>query len=66
LKSAAPTMGTLILERPASPGHVWIDGERLAGESTTVACGRHEIRVGVHGRAHAIDVPCGGDVRVAR
>lgn len=66
LKSAAPTMGTLILDHPASPGHVWIDGERLTGEYPTVACGKHEIRVGLHGHPHPIDVPCGGDLHVSR
>lgn len=65
LKNAA-TMGTLVLEHPAIAGHVWLDGERLTGESLTVACGRHEIRVAPHGRAHPIDVPCGGNVRVSR
>lgn len=66
LKSPAPTMGTLILEHPAAAGHVWFDGERLTAEHAAVACGKHEIRVGPHGRAHSIDVPCGGDVHVSR
>ncbi|HXX65855.1 MAG TPA: hypothetical protein VEK07_01660 [Polyangiaceae bacterium] len=62
----AATMGLLILERPAAPGHVWLDGDRLTAESTTISCGRHEIRVAPHGRAHPIDVPCGGNLRVSR
>lgn len=66
LKSAAPTMGTLILEHPAAPGHAWLDGERLTAEHATVACGKHEIRIGLRGRTHSIDVPCGGDVHVSR
>jgi hypothetical protein len=66
MKSAAPTMGTLTLEHPAAPGHVWFDGERLTAEHATVACGKHEVRVGLHGHAHSIDVPCGGDIHVSR
>jgi len=64
LKNAA-TMGMLVLEHPAAPGHVWLDGDRVTAESATIACGKHEIRVGPHGRAHPIDVPCGGSVRVS-
>lgn len=64
--TSVATMGKLLLERPASPGHVWLDGERLTQETATVACGKHEIRIGLHGRTRSIDVPCGGDLHVSR
>jgi hypothetical protein len=58
--------GTLDLQRPAVAGHVWLDGQKLAAGSATVPCGKHQIKVGARGRAHTIDVPCGGEVRVSR
>jgi hypothetical protein len=60
------TTGTVRLERSALVGHVWLDGEKLKTASPVVACGKHEIRVGVHGHGHVIDVPCGGEVAVSR
>ena len=54
------------LRWPAVPGHVWLDGEKMTAAWETVSCGKHEVRVGAHGRAHAIDVPCNDEVRVSR
>ncbi len=57
--------GTIRLDAPARPGHVWMDGKKIAGTSLVVSCGTHQIKVG-YGRKHSIDVPCGGEIRVAR
>jgi cytoskeletal protein RodZ len=58
--------GTLRLQRPAVPGAVWVDGTRLRASSAVIQCGKHEVKVGARGKVHTIDVPCGGEVRVAR
>ncbi len=62
---AEPQSGTVTLQRPAVMGHVWLDGQKLNANSATISCGKHQIKVGAHGRAHAVDVPCGGEVRVS-
>lgn len=63
--AAAANTGTLVLTKKAHPGSVWLDGVKITDTSTSVACGKHEIRVkGWH--KHEIRVPCGGEVRVAR
>jgi len=62
--AGTPTVGTLRIHAPAVPGHVWVDGEKINDASSAVACGKHEVRVGPKGRAHTVDVPCGGEVRV--
>jgi hypothetical protein len=62
---AAPSTGTVRLDRPAVAGHVWLDGKKLSSPSAMISCGTHQIKVG-HGRTHSIDVPCGGEVGVAR
>jgi hypothetical protein len=61
----APSTGTVRLDRPATAGHVWLDGKKLSAPSATVSCGTHQIRVG-RGRVHSVDVPCGGEVGVSR
>lgn len=61
----APSTGTLHLQRPAVPGKVWLDGQKLSAATATVACGDHQLKVG-HGKAHAINIPCGGDLKIAR
>ena len=62
----AKTKGTIRLDKPASPGHVWLDGKKLSKVENLVACGKHQIKVGAHAHAHAVDVPCGGEVHVSR
>jgi hypothetical protein len=59
-------VGKVRLRWPAIPGHVWLDGEKMIAAWETVSCGKHEIRVGAHGHAHPIDVPCNDEVRVSR
>jgi hypothetical protein len=61
----APQTGTLHLLRPATPGKVWLDGQKITTAAATVACGDHQLKVG-HAKARAINIPCGGDVKVAK
>jgi len=61
----APTTGTVHLQKPAVPGHVWIDGKTASQAELTVACGRHKVKVG-WGRSHTVDVPCGGELKVTK
>jgi hypothetical protein len=61
-----PQTGTLRLQHPATAGKVWLDGQKIAAASATVTCGSHQVKVGAHGKAHAIDVPCGGELRLTR
>jgi hypothetical protein len=61
-----PQTGTLRLQRPAAAGKVWLDGQKIATAAATVSCGPHQLKIGAHGKAHAIDVPCGGELKVSR
>jgi hypothetical protein len=61
----APQTGTLHLQRPAAPGKVWLDGQKITAATATVACGDHQLKVG-RGKAHSINIPCGGDLKVSR
>jgi hypothetical protein len=61
-----PSTGMIRLARPAAPGHVWVDGQKLASPSALVGCGPHQIKVGPHGKTRSVDVPCGGEVRLTR
>jgi hypothetical protein len=60
-----PQTGTLRLLHPAVPGKVWLDGQKIVAASATVACGDHQIKIG-HAKAHTVNIPCGGDVKVAK
>jgi hypothetical protein len=57
--------GSVRLDGPAKPGHVWIDGQKLSSSSAIVSCGTHQVKVSRH-KAHSIEVPCGGDVAVSK
>ena len=57
--------GTVRLDRPARPGHVWLDGKKLSSTSALVSCGTHQIKVG-RGRTHSVDVPCGSEIAVSK
>jgi hypothetical protein len=61
-----PQTGTLRLQRPATAGKVWLDGQKITTASATVACGSHQVKLGAHGKPHAIDVPCGGELRLSK
>ncbi len=56
---AAP-VGTVI--GPA--GRVYLDGTKLKGTSAIVPCGAHSIRVAPSKKAHQLDVPCGGELKL--
>ncbi len=60
-----PVTGTLRVQRPATPGRVWLDGRKLTSGSALVSCGAHQLRVG-RGRARSVQVPCGGELVVSR
>ncbi len=61
-----PTTGTLRFQRPAVPGSVWIDGTRVLAPTAVITCGKHQVKIGARGKAHSVDVPCGGELRIAR
>jgi|HubBroStandDraft_6_1064221.scaffolds.fasta_scaffold669066_1 hypothetical protein len=63
--AAAPTNGSIRLDRGLAARSVSLDGKPLRSATTTVACGRHDIKIG-RGQTHPIDVPCGGELRVSR
>jgi hypothetical protein len=62
---SAPMTGSLHLERNLTPRWVLLDGKKLTSRTEVVACGPHQIKVGPN-RAHPIDIPCGGELSVAR
>jgi hypothetical protein len=55
--------GTIRLMRPAVPGKVWLDGQKIAAASATVKCGAHQLKIG-HGKVHSVDIPCGGELKI--
>jgi hypothetical protein len=61
-----PTKGTVRLDRASLAGRVWVDGKRLTSTAAVVTCGPHQIKVGAGTRARSLDVPCGGELVVAR
>jgi hypothetical protein len=58
-----------ILTSDAAPGRrVYVDGH-VVGQTPRpilVKCGAASVKVGSSGRAHSIDVPCGGEIRVGK
>jgi hypothetical protein len=62
------TTGRLLTDALEKGHRIFVDG-RFAGEGgapLVVRCGRHDVRVGSAGRLRSVDVPCGGDLSVAR
>jgi serine/threonine-protein kinase len=62
--STTDTHGTINLPSSAAGHRVFVDG-RVASDGAKpidVACGHHSVRVGSHGKAQSIDVPCGGAI----
>jgi hypothetical protein len=43
---------------------VRLDGNKLTTPTAVVTCGQHQVKVGARGKAHAIDVPCGGELHL--
>ena len=62
---SAPTKGTLRIDANLKPRSVLLDGRKLTARSEVVTCGAHQLKVG-RAHARAIDVPCGGELRVSR
>jgi hypothetical protein len=58
--ASTSTVGTLI--GPA--GRVYIDGKKLQGSSAIVPCGSHKIRIAPSLKTTAMDVPCGGELKL--
>lgn len=62
------TMGRIVT-RSAELGHrVYIDGRvaGTSGDSFSVTCGRHDVRIGTNARSRYVDVACGASVDIAR
>jgi hypothetical protein len=61
-----PASGTL---RITLKGHrIYVDGRYVGDGAQTreVTCGVHTLRIGAKGRKKTIDVPCGGEVVIAK
>jgi hypothetical protein len=65
LPDASSSTGTVRLARGVSPNRVLFDGKKLSSSSAVVSCGTHQVKVG-RGRAHSVDVPCGGAIDVTK
>ena len=63
--TADGTSGTVRLARGLSPSRVLFDGKKLSSATALVSCGTHQVRVN-RGRAHSVDVPCGGAIDVSK
>ena len=63
-----PRTGRLVTKERDAGHRVFVDGVGvgIAGPPLLVPCGRHDVRVGTWGRSRTVDVPCGGQVEVAR
>lgn len=61
-------MGLLTFAPSARRHRVYLDGRLLQSgvQPTRVTCGAHRVRIGSHGRTQRVEVPCGGDVEVAK
>lgn len=61
-------MGLLTFAPSARRHRVYLDGRLLqsGAQPTRVPCGAHRVRIGSHGRTQRVEVPCGGDVEVAK
>ena len=62
------TTGRLLTDASEKGHRIFVDGRFAGGGGAplVVRCGRHDVRVGSAGRLRKIDVPCGGDLSVAR
>jgi hypothetical protein len=70
--AAAPAKkayGKLTIRGDARAKNVYMDGKRLLGAGTrtfAVICGAHSIAVGTKDGAHDVDVPCNGELVIAK
>ncbi len=62
----AATFGTLITPSLADSHRVYLDGRIVgaSGQSFSVACGPHFVRIGSAGRMQRVLVPCGGEIEI--
>ncbi len=61
----APTTGTVVFDRPAVPGKVWIDGKRITTQSVDIPCGNHKIKIG-SGKTKPVMLTCGAELHLTR
>lgn len=61
----APTTGTVVFDRPATPGKVWIDGKRITTQSVDIPCGTHKIKIG-SGKTKPVILTCGAELHLSR
>jgi len=56
------TTGTLRIDKRFAGHRIFFDGKVLGeGESFTVPCGKHTVKVGSRGKPQKLDIPCGGE-----
>jgi len=62
----AATSGTLITPSLADSHRVYLDGRIVgaSGQSFSVACGPHSVRIGSAGQLQRVLVPCGGEIEI--
>jgi hypothetical protein len=61
----APTTGTVVFDKPAAPGKVWIDGKKITSRSVDIPCGTHKIKIG-YGKTKSITLTCGAELHLTR
>jgi hypothetical protein len=61
----APTTGTVVFDRPATPGKVWIDGKKITSRSVDIPCGTHKIKIG-WGKTKSVTLTCGAELHLTR
>ncbi|MGZ3417411.1 MAG: hypothetical protein ACXWUG_14410 [Polyangiales bacterium] len=63
----APTTGTIITPQWAKGRRVWIDGKPITGHAPKIeaVCGKHQVKIGAYSKTHKVDIPCGGEIKVA-
>ncbi|MGH7434120.1 MAG: hypothetical protein ACRENE_00430 [Polyangiaceae bacterium] len=61
----APTTGTVVFDRPATPGKVWIDGKKISSRSVDIPCGTHKIKIG-YGKTKPVTLTCGAELHLSR
>jgi hypothetical protein len=59
----APTTGTVVFDKPATPGKVWIDGKKITAKSVDIPCGTHKIKIG-SGKTKPVTITCGAEVHL--
>ena len=62
-----PTTGELLISASTPSHRVFVDGHLLgaSGDTFTLSCGEHRVRIGGAGKIQSVTVPCGGNAVVA-